>query len=294
MATRLWLGNVAGHEGEVDYADNYSPSGVPQTGDTLIVANTSQSLNAGDLDQSAVTLAMLQIDQTFTGEIGTAAAYYQVGATVVRIGRYDGAGNPAGSPRLKLDLGAAQSAVTIDNASAVSTDADLPPIRLLANHASTVLTVRKGLVGLACQDRTEVSTVGTVKVDFVNNVGGDATVILGAGVTVTTVTKTGGWLALGCAATTVTQRAGTLVTDGSGAITTLNADGGFVVGNSSGTIGTLEIQDGAEVDLLRSTTARAVTTCKLHSGGALSYDPAVVTITTLSVEDAIRLTSAAA
>lgn len=292
MTTRRWIGTASGHEGEGDYADNYEPSGVPVDGDTLVLANSSQSLNAGDLDLSAVTLALLEIHQTFTGEVGNAAEYLKIGATTVRIGRYDGTGNPIGSPRLKLDLGAVQSAITVDNSSLTSTDADLPPIRLLTNHASTVLTVRKGTVGLACQDRTETSTLATVNVGYVNDVSGDASVILGVGVTVTTVYKTGGWLSLGCAATTVTQYAGQVITDGSGAITTCTLYGGFLAANSTGTITTLEIEDGAEADFLRAVTARTVTTCKLHAGGQLDYEPDLVTIGTLSIEDAVRLSAA--
>jgi len=99
-----------------------------------------------------------------------------------------------------------------------------------------------------------------------------------------------------CAATTVTQKAGSLITEGSGAITTVNCRGGTMVSNSTGTITTLNIADGTgHVDFTKSRNARTVTTVKLEAGGSLSLDPDVVTLTNKVDSDLpVKLTAIAA
>lgn len=235
------------------------------------------------LDFSAVSLASLNIAQSFTGKLGQAlvpgGGYFRIGATAVDVGYHYGSGTPAGSGRIKVDLGAVQSAVTVHNSSGSPTESNRPAVRLLCNHASTVLHVRKGKVGLACETPAETSTLASASVAFVDSQASDADVLLGAGVTITTLTQTGGKAVLQSAATTVTSRGGNLTTAGSGAITTLNAQGGNIVANATGTITTV-YADAGRIDFTRSRSARTVTTLAARDGSTavIMYDPAVLTV----------------
>lgn len=290
MATKLWLGNDSGNEGDWDTAANFSPSGVPANGDTVILRDNSQGVTDG-FDQSAVALAALYIDRSFTGDIGDDDNYLQIGSALVVLGEHDGPGSPSGSGRIKLDLGSATVATVISHYSGTPTDTGQAAIRLLADNASTSIEVIKGTLAVA-PDPGETSTVGTITVAYDSQLTNDADVFIGDGVTLTTLSTKGGQTLLQCAATTVNASAGELTTRGSGAITTLNATGATVISNSTGTVTTVNIS-GGHVNTLKSSQARTFTTVKLEKGGKLSYDPNVLTITNkVDSDNAVSLTAA--
>ena len=276
MATKLWLGDDAGNEGDWGVAANWSPVNVPINGDDVILQHSSQSVT-GTLDQSAVTLDSLTIDQTFTGDIGTAAAYLKIGATVVTIGKAEGeASTPAGSTMLKLDLHTAATTATVHN-TGQSAETGRQALRLLMVNAANILSVLKGSVSVAA-DAGEVSTLATLNMSFVEGVESDADVVIGSGVTLATVNKTGGTLALQCAVTTLTNRAGSFRTSGVGAITTANMYSGSADLNATGAVTTLNGYGGA-IDTTESLAARTITTCNVYAGFSLRYDPSIVTVT---------------
>jgi len=272
MATKLWVGTDTA--GDWSVAANWSPSGVPGAGDDVFLTDSSQDVDAG-LDQSAIVLASLAIDQSYTGDIGTSAAYLQIDTAILDIGQHYGAGSPHGSGRIKIDLDATACVVTIHN-SGTSTD-NKPAILLKALNAATTIEVRKGSVGIAYLTG-ETTTVATIKSNYISQKLTDADVYIGSGVTLTTLSMLGGTVDLLCAATTVTNEGGTLTTGGSGAIITLNADGGTVNSNSTGTITTMNITGGT-VDFTKSQAARTVTTLKVDAPGIVKYDSSIVTLT---------------
>lgn len=273
MATRRWISTSSE---DWNTASNWSGNAVPATGDTVIIENSAVSITTG-LDQSAVTLARLEIAQTFTGQIGTSSAYLRIGATILNIGNSAAPAPPSGSNRIKIDLGAAASTVTINDSAASSADTNVPPILLLANHSSTTVTVNKGRVGIAAGNAGETSTVGTVTANYNLSRSSDAEVVLGPGVTVTTVNAIGGTLLLQSSCTTLNVNGGSVTTRGTGAITTVNANSGKARLDSTGTIATLNAA-GAEVDFLRSAAARTVTTLNF-TAGRVDIDASVLTIT---------------
>ncbi|MFH1370344.1 MAG: hypothetical protein ABII09_03545 [Planctomycetota bacterium] len=293
MATKIWVGTDAGNEGDWSVAANWSPSGVPTNGDDVYIENSSQVIDAG-LDQSAVTLASLNINQNYTGKIGTTTAYLQIGATKCDIGyNYGPSANLVGSGRIKLDLGTAQSYTTILNSAVMATETSMPPVRIICNHASTVIEVRKGKVGIA-YETAETSTLATVAVSYVTQKTSDADVYIGSGVTLTTLNQTGGDVIMGCGAITATCEGGTLLTYGSGAITTLNANGGTITSNSTGTITTVNINGGL-VDLTKAAAPRTVTTLKLNPTGQLKIDLDTITVTNgISSDDPVTMMANAA
>jgi hypothetical protein len=275
MANKIWIGNDTGNEGDWATAANWSPSGVPTDGDDVFLTNSSQSVTEG-FNQSAVALASLNIDQTFTGAIGDASNYLQIGTAILNIGLYLGSGVPQGSGRIKINLGSTTTATVNIYNSGQSLDTNLPAIRLLMAKAADTVNILKGSVGIACQ-AGETSTVGTI------NTNGDGKTWIGAGVTLTTLTKNGGAVQMECAATTINNYAGDLKIFGTGAITTLNAFAGNVESSSAGTITTANVRGPAIVDFTKSLVARTVTTLNLSNGGTIKRDTAVVTITTLNV-----------
>jgi hypothetical protein len=208
----------------------------------------------------------------------------EVGATVVDIGAESGVMRSSGSPRIMLNLGAESSTVTVHNSASASYtgETDRPPIRILAALNTTDIYVRRGRVGIACNTSTETATIRLLNIGYIDSRDGDASVVLGDGVTLATVYKTGGSAIVRAAAgiTTVTNRGGMLTIEGSAAITTLTVKGGTVIPNSSGTITTLNA-DGGTIDFTRSNAARTVTTLAAADGSdaIVRYNPAAVTVT---------------
>jgi len=277
MADRNWIGLDT--PGDWSVAANWAEAAVPIDGDDVYLTNTSQSVTTG-FAQGAIALNSLNISQSFTGDIGDASNYLNIGAATVRIGYFHGPGNaPNGSGLIKLDLDDdddTAATVIIEN-SGTPTDQDLPAIRLLTIGATTV-EVNKGSVGIACEPG-ETSTLATVTIGYVGNKAADAEVLIGAGVTLTTLSKTGGRGVLGCAATTLTNDGGTVLTTGSGAITTVNVGGGTGECNSTGTITNLNVDDAGHADFSKSSQPRTVTNPKVDPNGKITYDPSIVTMT---------------
>ncbi len=273
MATKLWVGTDT--PGDWSVAANWSPSGVPIAADDVFLTNSSQAVDLG-LDQSLVTLASLTIDQSFTGNVGTIAAYLQISATVCTIGNNYLTGNPAGSQLIKIDFGSNAAAVSVLN-TGVSSDLNLPTARFLCNHASTTIEVRKGKVGIAVETG-ETSTLLTATVGFVTQRLTDADLFIGDGVTLTNLNQNGGDVTCQSAFTTATLDNGMLIVVGEGAVTTANVRGGTYVSNSSGLLGTLNITGGL-ADFSKSAIARTVTNAKIDAPGKISFDSSIVTFT---------------
>ena len=276
MATIIWLGDDAGNEGDWATAANWD-GGVPGNGDDVVLQHSSQSVTAG-FAQGAIDLASLRIDQSFTGQIGDADNYLVIGSTLVTIGQSSGesGASPAGSSLIKLNLDTTATAVTVHNTGG-SAESGRQALRLLLDNAANVVSIRKGSVSIAA-DAGEESELATLNISFVDGVTSDADVIIGSGVTLATVQKTGGSLALKCAVTTLTNRAGSVRTSGTGAITTINMHDGSADLNSTGIVTTLH-GFGGSIDTTESLAARTITTLNVWAGFDITYDSAIVTVT---------------
>ena len=253
----------------------------PANADTVYFKDSSQAVTTG-WDQSAVALTALYIEKSYTGNIGDSYNYLQIGTVRLEIGQNLSAASPAGSGRIKIDLGAATTCTAIIYDAGTPTDANMPSVRLLAVDAATTIEVRKGKVAVA-YETGEVSTIGELVVGSVTNKDEDADVWLGEGVTITTITQSGGEL-------DVADSAGTLTTldvfggkcryNGGAAITTANIFGdGTVELNKHGTITTLNVFDSGHADFSKTINSREITTAKVGGSGKITYDPAVLTMT---------------
>lgn len=265
-----------------DTVTNWDTGALPGAGDTVYIDNASSNILYG-LDQSeAGAITALNIAKSFTGTIGVDGAsgfsgtYLQILSTAVNIGYNYTGGSPSGSSRIMIDLGATATAVTVEG-SGTSPDIDKQPIRVKAANAASTLGVLKGNVGVA-QESGETATFGTITMSYLSGKSSDANVVIGSGVTLTTLNKNAGLCYLGCAATTINNEEGSLFTFGSGAITTVNIEGGTFTSNSTGTITTLNVISGT-ADFSKSLTSRTVTTAKIDVGGVFIYDPSVLTLT---------------
>src|SRR5574341_249468 len=210
-----------------DNVDNWDASGVPVSTDDVYIQNSSVDILYG-LAQSAVTLTSLHIAANYTGKIGlpdvntgSTASYYEyrakrlaISATTVQKGK--GLGN--GSGRITLDVGANACTLNVFM-TATPTETGLESILWKGTNAGNAVNVYKGSLGIGVE-AGDVATVATLRVGYTLNVQADSTVRCGTGVTLTTIDKSGGNLAIQSACTTITQTDGTL-TILAGAITTL-------------------------------------------------------------------------
>ncbi len=263
-----------------DVAANWNTNTVPVNSDTPYIADSDIDILYG-LDQSAVTVSELHIEQTFTGTIGlprintdggTGSSYFEyretylkIGATELFIGEKEG----DGSERIKINLGSVQSTVLITN-SGESPDGNTPPILLLGTHASNVININRGELGVAYYP-TETATVATLRQAFFDDATDDTTVYLGAGVTVTNITKTGGVLDINSGTTSFQQTAGT-TTIHDGAHTVLNILAGLVNYNSTGTLAAANLSGDAVLIFDQDARPKDVTVINKYSDDSEIYD----------------------
>lgn len=263
---------------DLNVAANYSTDALPVNGDDLYFENTSNpclyNLNA----LSAVTLNSLNIRDTFTGTsaaIGlpnyNANGYYEyrptyleIGATTINI--YGG--SAAGCGRIKIDTQAVQTTLNVF-ATGSQLETGVPALLWKGTHASNSANILKGTVGIAFFDG-EAATVATLNVAFVSNQNSDANVTCSAGVTLTTVTQTGGNVETNSAITTDTVNGGTR-TYYAGAVTTLTHNGGTIDYRSAATITTLNGYGGT-FDASNNVAGFTITNSTFYAGYSYS-DP---------------------
>lgn len=294
MATKIWTGASSGAWGT---AGNWS-GGVPENGDDVYFLNNAVAVTSG-LDQSAVTVASLHIEQSYTGSIGTATEYLAIGATNVYIGEHYGSGTPSGSGRLKLDLRAACTSFNVYNSASTATDTYLAPIQVISGaNAITTLAVNKGKVGFCVGSPSETATITTANIGYDTSINNDAVVEFGVGCTLTTLNKTGGDVVLRGLVTTINNDGGELTTATTDNITTLAIRGGTVTLVNLGTVTTYTIEggtcyldkhgaittsncNGGVSDWIRTRNARTVTTLNIKPGATIRLDKTsgVVTLT---------------
>lgn len=176
-------------------------------------------------------------------------------------------------PRALIDIGSANIPVYVESNGSPS--AGEKALYLLGSNITTAEIV-KGVVGIAVYPN-ETATIATLLCAFKDNLASDVDCELGSGVTLTTATQTGGKLLLRCAATTVTNGKGSiLTTEGTGAYTTMNVYG-TTYHNSTGTIATCNLY--GTLDLSGERNAKTITTLNRKPGSVLIRH-AGITITT--------------
>ena len=296
------------NQGPCDWstASNWSTGTVPVNGDDVIIKDCKTNICFG-LNQSAVTLNTLRVMQSFTGLLGmnrqvfTTSAdgntnnsnyveyqplYLQVGLQGTKyasVGEdYSTGTAPSGSRRIMIDFGTSQGTVDIQQTASNSSESARPAVRIKANSASLNCFVRsaQGGFGVAADQSNETSTIGKMEISDTSTNG--SKVVTGPGVTMTTWEQYGGTNIMQAAATvaTVNMKGGTLQTEGTFALTTVNMYSGATLNsNSTGTIGALNLYGGT-ANFRESNIARTVTSVvfQLQSTGSIIADGTVLTV----------------
>lgn len=263
-------------------AANYSGSTLPTNNDTVVFDGTSSVpvyWNLGSL--SAVTLAALRIDQSYTGQIGlketnsfgTAYPEYRstelafdvaAGGGTLDIGK--GTGNGCGL--IKLVLGSTGIWTMKIYQTGSPSESGRKAVSLRGPTTNTILTVYAGSVDICPLVTGYASTVlvMTVLTSTIGNGGnGGPQVRFGTGATLTTVTNDNATVEINGAVTTLNHLGGTTNIIGTGAITTLNVSAGNVSGLGTGTITTLNLTN-ATFNVGDAGPALTITNCKLGAG----------------------------
>lgn len=276
MATKTWVGTDSGNAGDYGTAANWSPSGVPIAADDVIIANSSQDIT-GTLDQSAVALASITIDLSYTGLIGSgASSFLEIASSAAVIGqRRSTTGSFTGSKRLNLDFGSSTACqITVNGTASSGQDANRQPLRIRAVNASTDLQVYGGAMAVS-DDSSNSSTLGDISIN-------SGSVNIGASVTLTNLITSGGITNIDSSVTTANLKGGTVnFYDGVAANTigTLTTSNGAIVNHyASGTITTLN-HNGGTIDLTKTQLAKTITTYTADTGAVLITDTATVTLT---------------
>lgn len=269
---------VTANKGVNDWgtASNWSGDAVPVNDDDVIIPGAASGNAVAilyGLNQSSVTLDDVYVQKDYNANIGRIenGVYYYL-----RIDP-DTFDYRASSALAIIDIGAANISPYIEANGTAGTNKHA--LYLKGSNIAT-LEIRKGSVGIAALPG-ETATVATLLCSYLTNATSDVTLVVGAGVTLTTLTQSGGTCTLNCAATTVTNAAGTtLTTDGTGAITTLNVYG-TTYANSTGTVGTTNLY--GTLDTSKDRSSRTFTTINAKVGGVLKRISSGITLTTLNM-----------
>lgn len=255
MASYFWTGVT---DGLWDTAGNWTPSGPPGGGDSAEFDHRAVRSMTGS-PTGTPTLASVRIRASMPRNIhiGTPTSPIAVGITSLVIGEdAPGTSGAAGSAQVCINLGSVQNATRIIRG-AITGIGGLPAIQIKGTHNSNVLrTEGPCSVGYGVSQPADTYVIATTSIN-----GGSVT--LGSGGTLTTINQNGGTAVVNAAFTTLNQQGGTMRTEGTGAITTVNAAGTFI-GNSTGTITTLNVKDGGVADFSKNPAGRTVTTTNLY------------------------------
>jgi hypothetical protein len=239
----------------------------PTSGDEahLLDANLKFDLT---LAHSGIKLSKLVIYDTFKGSFGgsgtnSIAISFDTGWFHVPAVR---ALNSVGSPLININHGSNAAAITVyGSKTPPGTDTGLMPTRFLGSATSgTTLNVVSGSVGYGANSISESGACPTVSVT-----GRGAHVVIGPGITLSTVNVADGELDVSSAVTTLNLTGGTMTTNGDWQMGTATLTGGRAIFNhrySGGTeVSTLKLQ-GATLDLSQKSDAFAATATTIRAG----------------------------
>lgn len=286
-----------------DDANNWDTGTLPGAADDVIIEDSTSEILYG-IDVITAGLDSIKIFQSFSGKIGLDSLrfstglnssnanaveyredYLKIDVDDIQIGQQIGPGNPAGSPRIKIDnINAAASLMTVFNTGSGSSESNLPAVRYKSNHANadvTLLSAPAG-VGIGKDFDGETSLNGDITVRASSSAD---RLFIGQGVTYTNYTQFDGNCIIDSAATLTLVKAtgGELEIFGDFTITTLTNDGSTVTDNHIKTGGdavtTMNNTTGS-MDLNQSNNARTIGTLNQGREATLLIDPNVVTVTT--------------
>ena len=189
-------------------------------------------------------------------------------------------GEPAhGSGRIKIDTGSGQTTVNVFNSGSPAKN-NVKSILWKGTHTDNVVNISKGSFAAAYL-QGESATIATVNQGYQTNQAGDTDVLLGAGCTLTAVTKTGGSLTLSSNVATLAQgpgNAGTTIL-AAGTPTAIKITGGTLIYRTAGGYTSLVVEENGTVDFSQDPRPKTGTSTTLGSGATLLDPGQAVTFT---------------
>lgn len=305
MAHKIWLGGDSAAPNDASVAANYSPSGVPTTGDTLSLL-AGQGPDGSDYDITEGLTALAAVDlvsfnkyRSFSGLIGSPTAPLQLGSsgtTIINIGIDDIGGGAADASRrvfLRIDPDAA-SVVNVYATATSGVDVEglnnKEPARFTGGHSGTVVNTYSGRIGAATNLPTDTFQFATW-----NNFG--AIVRFGYGVTkgavknssgqvvdqstINTVSAVSNWgtmdIGINASISAINSYAGICNVTGIVSVGSLSVRGGTAE-CSAGTVTNLTLLGGSTTTA-RSSASRTIGTVNMYPGVTFDANPAGVTFT---------------
>jgi hypothetical protein len=258
-----------------DEPANWSTGTVPVTGDSVYIRNSNTNILYG-INQSGVTLALMDVDASHTGKIGNPDnnplgyaeyrdTFLSLGVTTAFVGR----GYGTGPGRFRWNAGSVQTTLGMYS-TGTPDDGIVAAIDFVGTHASNVLNAQKGTFAVGLKPGV-ASTILTMNVGSKDNQNSDVTIYSGYNVTFGTLNMAGGSVDIWNGLTTANITAGTLNCN-KGAFGTINNEG-TVNYDTAGTLGTYVGGTNSSIDCSRIVAARAITTATLEANSSFN-DPA--------------------
>lgn len=275
MATYEWTG---ASDTAFATGGNWSPSGPPTTGDTIIFNHKSTRAIAGS-DQSAITLAKMIIYMSCGYDIGESATPLKIGCTAAEIGLMPQTGSGFNGPsNIVLDFHTIQHRTTVYGTGLGASTTGKENLRIQGSHASNELYIIAGKsIGIATNLVGDAARFATL------NISGGL-VNLGAGITNSpsvVLNDPSARVNIRCACS-LELRSGEVTTNGDFLITTATLLGGVWYAdhrNSSGAeITTLNIRGGV-IDTQGNPEAFTVTNTAMRSYNIKMFSSAQWTFT---------------
>lgn len=248
-------------------AANWSGGAVPVAADdvTIDARGGSNSILYG-LNQSAVALTSFK-HYKGAPAVGTTTYALKIRATTAELGLASNDGSSPSGALCNVDFGTAAAATINVHDSYNTGSAGLQPTIVGGNHASHVLNVYGGIVGLGTLTPGQSCNFPTINVK-----GG--TLTTGTATDWTTVNNSGGAVTLGKGSTsgTLNQYAGTTTVNGATKVGTINYEGGTVNFNarlSGDDIGTLTMNGSGTVDFSGNSDSFTIATLAIKKGGTI-------------------------
>jgi len=281
------VGTAATGPNHADNGDNWDTGTIPADTNDIIFDDRGLDDVLYGLDQNGVSPASITITNGFVKYLGlletnadsSANKYPEYLETYLKYSNSVDAttctlnvrGEGTGSRRIKLDFGTGQTVANISSNGQKQTGVLSPPLLIKGTHASNIVNVMKGDVGIAFFDG-DASTVATLTVGFETSVDNDSTVVCGDGMTLTDIDQSGGSLTINDNTTTIDMTGGTLVAM-SGTHASLDCYGPSMFDLRAGTITTGAVGISATLDFSNGLQARTVTNALQLYPGATLNDP---------------------
>lgn len=230
-------------------AKNWSLGTAPADDEELVLQNSAISLKYG-LSSAGITPDRVRQYASFTGEVGLPEwnpnGYREYRDTAWRLGTSGDGSNPiltievgegtgSGSTLSRYNTGDKKTKLIVHR-TGTSSDGNMPSLNWIGTHADNEVLVISGNVGVGAI-KGQSATVKTLYLSYANSIASDADVVVGDGVTLGSIIKTGGVLVTSSGADFFENFAGDARIEGDDNLDEIIVHDGTVICNTSGIVG---------------------------------------------------------